>query len=172
MNDLPLLHLPGIALRPQTAEDQPFLRLLYGLGRADELAPVPWPATAKAAFLDDQFRLQSAHFAHNHAAADLLIVTRAAPPGLPRPIGRLYLDRSTAWWRLMEIALMPSEQGTGLGSALIAWVRDAVRTAGAAGIDLHVTHDNLRAKSLYTRLGFRAREAATATHLPMRWQRR
>lgn len=161
----------GIGLRAREPGDRPFLRLLYGLHRAAELAAVPWPASAKAAFLDDQFRLQAAHLALNHADADLLIVTRAAPPGPARPIGRLDIDRSAAWWRLLEIALMPAERGGGLGAALIAWAQGAARAADAAGIDLHVTHDNPRAAALYARLGFRARPGATATHLPMRWRR-
>lgn len=42
----------GARLRAANADDLPWLRALYASTRSDELAAVPWPESAKRAFLD------------------------------------------------------------------------------------------------------------------------
>lgn len=157
----------GIGVRAETAADAALLRQLYGAARADELAPVPWPAAAKEAFLDSQFALQSGHFARNHPRADFLIVTEQRPGG-GAGIGRLYIERGAAPWQLLEIALLPTARNRGLGAALIGWVSGA---AGEAGLELHVARDNARAEALYRRLGFRDAASDHATHRRLAWRR-
>lgn len=158
----------GIALRPQAPGDRDFLRRLYGMQRAAELLRVAWPAAEKQRFLDAQFAAQSAHFAANHPRADLLVITLADPADAPRDIGRLYIGRTGPDWQLLEIALLPSLQGGGLGSAMIGWLIGAARAAGAAAVDLHVAIDNPRAEALYRRLGFADAASLVATHQRLR----
>lgn len=156
-------HVPaGIALRAACAADSGFLRELYGELRADELAGVPWPAPLKQTFLDSQFALQHRHYTTQFPAADFLIVERAGGA-----VGRLYLDRRDAEWRLIDIGLLASARGSGLGTALL---RHALALAGArgAGLALHVQRDNTRARALYERLGFCA-GALDGLHQAMRW---
>lgn len=168
---LPLLppHLAnqGMALRPQLADDRDFLRALFGSQRAAGLLLAPWSAEEKARFLDEQFRLQSQHFARV-PHAELLVIERRAPRRAAEPVGRLYLDRSARDWRLLEIALTPAMQRRGIGTALVEWLHAAARSAGAGAIDLHVAIDNPRAEALYRRLGYVETASAWPTHRRMR----
>ncbi|HET7843392.1 MAG TPA: GNAT family N-acetyltransferase [Xanthomonadales bacterium] len=154
--------LPTLEFRRIREGDMPFLRALYAEVRRDELAPVPWPDAAKAAFLADQFRLQHAHYTRHYVDAELLLVLREG-----RPIGRVYLHRSAREACVMEISLLESERGSGLGRAMIETVlAEAAREA--RDVTLHVEPNN-RAKHLYERLGFVAGELEGA-YVPMRWR--
>jgi len=119
--------------------------------RRDELAPVPWPAEAKAAFLADQFRLQHQHYTTHFAAAELLLISRG-----DTSIGRVYLFRTPSEIRVMEISLLEAEHGQGLGGAILRGVLDEADAAGLE-VTLHVEPYN-RARRLYERLGFVAGE--------------
>lgn len=153
----------GFFLRPCHANDLPFLRELYGEGRAGELADVAWPDDAKRAFLDDQFSLQHRHYLAHFAAADFLILEHA---GLS--IGRLYLLRAQPRFQLIDIALLPDWCGKGIGSKLIHAAQARSHTDGADGVDLHADMRNVPAQRLYERLGFRT-VAQEGAHFRMQW---
>jgi len=138
----------GVTFRPVGEADHPFLRDLYASVRAAELAPVPWPDAAKRAFLDEQFELQHQHYVKNYPGADLLMVEKDSVP-----IGRIYVYRTPAEIRLMDIALIPEWRGQGIGSALLHELMDEAR-ATQCELTLHVEPDN-PAQRLYQRLGFR-----------------
>lgn len=156
----------GVSLSPETPADMPALRSLYGDLRAEELALAPWTVAEKAAFLDDQFRLQSEHFRTCHPDADFWILHRAGDGDV---VGRLCLDRSGSTWRIVEIGLAADLRGQGLGAALIRWIQDEARRTGARGVDLHVAHINTRARTLYDRLGFTPVDEPLPTHQRMAW---
>lgn len=151
----------GLALRPARAADAAFLRRLYGALRADELAPLAWPDQAKAAFLDSQFSLQHRHFTAVFAAADFLVVEHCGAP-----VGRLYVDWGPTEALVIDIGLLPSHRGAGLGSALLGWVAGQARRAKARRVTLHVLSHNAAARRLYERLGFRS-EGVEGAHLFM-----
>jgi ribosomal protein S18 acetylase RimI-like enzyme len=155
----------GVALRPARAGDLPFLRALFESFRAGELALVPWSAAQKAAFLDDQFRLQHLHFTRVHAGGDFWVLVQG-----PARIGRLYLDRSGPNWRIVDIGLVSQARGHGLGSALIEWIKSAATQAGAEGVALAVAANNPRARALYLRRGFREKGGGVGSHLQMLWR--
>jgi GNAT superfamily N-acetyltransferase len=144
----PALPAPNLALRLATLADAPFLLRLFASFRAPGLALLLWPAAQKQAFVESQFALQHTHFVRHHPHGDFWIVARSGAP-----VGRLYLDRTGAAWRIVDIGLLPGARGLGLGSALIAWLQ---REAAAAGkpLTLSVTVENPRAHALYRRLGF------------------
>lgn len=154
----------GLGLRRQEAADTRLLRRLYGEARAEELACVAWPDDAKAAFLDSQFALQSAHFEAQDA--DLLIVTCDG-----EAIGRLYTSRAGERWRLLDITIGARQAGRGLGTALVQWLAEEARRAGASSLDLHVARNNPRAEALYRRIGFAEVPSLVATHkrMELRW---
>jgi len=157
------LRARGIALRAARDADLPWLRDLYASTRSAELAAVPWPETAKRAFLDQQFALQHAHYLRHFADADFLIVETAQAP-----LGRLYLQRGAAQHVLVDISLLPAWRGQGMGTALIAQAQALAAAAGCA-LSLHVLHANPDAQRLYARLGFVAGDASD-THLEMHWR--
>ena len=160
----------GLSLRDADAADLPFLQALHASFRADEMAFMPWPQAQKDAFLADQFRLQHHHFVSQFSGADFWVVERAERTDVKSAVGRFYLDRSTPLWRAIDLGFAPDARGQGLGSALLRWAQVCARDAGAAGIDLHVTIVNARARSLYQRLGFGAEGAAEGYHQRMAWR--
>lgn len=164
------LRAAGIVLWPAGAADLPFLKSLYAGFRMPELLFAPWTLAQKQAFAEDQFRPQHIHFVHHFAAADFWVVMRAEPPAAPRPIGRLYLDRSGPEWRLVDIILNGEARGQGLGAALISWVQKNAAAAGAESLALHVAVNNPRAQALYLRLGFQPLESGDGLNVPMRWR--
>jgi ribosomal protein S18 acetylase RimI-like enzyme len=151
----------GLAFRPVTEADVPFLFRLYATTRAEELAVVPWSDDEKAAFLEMQARAQHTDYRRNHAGADWLVIERAG-----EAVGRLYLDRRARAHHVIDIALMPHARNRGLGSALL---RDLLDEAAAAGkpVTIYVEKFN-PAMRLYQRLGFVAVEDQGVYEL-MRW---
>ena len=151
----------ALRLRPAKATDLDFLRTLFHAFRADEMRLVPWSDAAKAAFLDDQFRLQPHHFTTVFADADFLVVERAGAP-----VGRLYLQRRPDAFLVVDIGFVPAARRRGLGRTVMTWVLDQARAAGAPRVELHVLALNLAARRLYESLGF-AVAGETPTYLRM-----
>lgn len=143
----------GVVLRVREPEDAAFLKTVYMAYRWEELDPTGWPDTTKAAFLSDQYRMQTAHYDQHYPDAAYCVVEENG-----QKVGRLYVLFSAGDLRVMDIALMPEARGRGLGGALL----DAVlRQAGALGADkvsIHVEQNN-PARRLYARLGFTEIEA-------------
>jgi GNAT superfamily N-acetyltransferase len=164
----------GLSLRHPTDADWPFLQRLFASFRAEEMALVGWPQAHKDALLNDQFRLQHHHLVTYFSGADFWIVERADRSGamspLMSPLGRLYLDRSTALWRVVDIGFLPEARRQGLGSALLKWAQRSALDAGAAGIDLHVVVVNAPAQSLYRKLGFQIEDEPDGIHQRMVWR--
>lgn len=159
-----LLAERGYSLRHARNSDLPWLHELYATTRAAEMAMVPWAASVKRAFTDQQFRLQHQHYLSHYPNADFLVVERAR-----HPVGRYYLQRDgSSGYLVIDISLLPEEQGKGIGSELIRHTQHEAREQWAA-IRLHVHQMNPRAQRLYQRLGFE-REDDTATHIAMRWR--
>ena len=139
----------GFAVRPRGPDDTDFLRALYISFRWAELEAAGWPETTRCAFLADQFRLQDHHYTtHYGETAAFLIVTQDGAA-----VGRLYIDRGRAREiRLVDIILLPTLTGQGIGSAIVrALLDEAARTGRFVG--LHVQSGS-PAHRLYRRLGF------------------
>lgn len=139
---------PVIALRPSTPADAPFLFSVYASTRAEELAPVPWSAEQKAAFLRMQFDAQTAHYAAHYAPAASFQVVLV--DGVPA--GRLIVHRGEHDVRIVDIALLPEHRGRGVGGRLL---QPLLAEAAAKGqrVSIYVEFNN-PALRLYTRLGF------------------
>jgi len=78
----------GIAYREMAEGDLPFVAALYATTRARELEATGWPEQMKAAFCDQQHRVQHAQYRATYEDAEWLIVERGGAP-----VGRLYLGR-------------------------------------------------------------------------------
>jgi GNAT superfamily N-acetyltransferase len=153
----------GIAYREMTGDDMPFVAALYATTRERELGPSGWPDAMKAAFCDQQHRMQHAQYQATYKTAEWLIIERDGVP-----VGRYYLDRNEADGLLMiDLSLMPDQRGAGVGSAIF---RDTIAMARAAGkpVTLYVDRFN-PAAALYLRLGFRVVEELPL-YLRMVWR--
>jgi len=149
--------IDDVSLRDERDEDLPFLRDLYASTRSEELAPVPWPETQKRAFLDHQFALQREQYRQHYLGAEWLLIEREGAL-----IGRLYLKRSSAEVRLMEVALLPGFRGKGLGTRLTRALLDWA-DAQHLPVTLHVEPFN-PAYRLYRRFGFDYRRSTGIYH--------
>lgn len=152
---------PGITLRPATDADFDFMRRLYHLGREEEMRQFPFDDAQKAAFLDQQFSAQHAHYAAHYPTCERNIIEREG-----RPIGRLWVDEWADQVRLVDIALMPEHRGSGIGTALLLEVLARGRKAGKP-VTIHVEAFN-PALRLYQRLGFEKVDTNGVYYL-MRW---
>ena len=151
----------GVVLRPVCDDDEPFLLSVYASTRAEELAPVPWSAEEKAAFVAMQFEAQSAHYAQHYdgLTSDVILVDG-------EPAGRLLVARWREEIRIVDITLLPAFRGRGAGSELLAELMDEATEMGTR-LSIHVERHN-RARGLYDRLGFK-RVAETGIYLRMEW---
>jgi ribosomal protein S18 acetylase RimI-like enzyme len=151
----------GFALRPETDDDIPFLLRLYASTRAEELAPVPWSAEQKQAFLASQFQAQRYHYRTHIAGCRFDILECRGVPA-----GRLYLEPRLTQLYIVDIALLPEWRGQGSGTAILAALQAAAGAIGK-GVGIMVEKYN-PALRLYRRLGF-TDVADHGIYLEMEW---
>ena len=137
----------ALGLRPATPADEPFLRTLFASTRADELAVMNWDESQKEGFITMQFNAQRQQYVMSYPEANHSIILWDEVP-----IGRLVFDRGEREFMLVDIALLPTHRGAGIGTHLI---EDLLLEATAARkpVKLNVWHSN-PAKNLYQRMGF------------------
>jgi ribosomal protein S18 acetylase RimI-like enzyme len=151
-----------LSLRPEGAEDVPFLRELYALTRAEEKAALPWDRARKDAFLRRQFEAQTLHYHRAYPHAELQIVLVHGDPA-----GRFYVDRGDDEIRLIDISLLPEYRRRGIGGELLRALLAEAHRLGRP-VTLHVERHN-PALRLYERLDFR-QLADEGVYLLMEWR--
>lgn len=137
----------GYRLRPENDNDTPFLMRLYASTREAELAPVPWTPEVKQAFLVDQFRAQRHHYRTYIDGCRFDVIEHDG-----QPIGRIYLDQRRTCIHVVDIALLPSWRGRGVGTAIFEALQNWSRAHGL-GVGIFVEKFN-PALRFYRRLGF------------------
>ncbi|MGD9330960.1 MAG: GNAT family N-acetyltransferase [Desulfobacterales bacterium] len=103
---------------------------------------------ARGSFLTPSYPAMTAHYGAIAGMVRFLLLMALDSTIAP---GDLYLD---------GIAVTPSHQGRGVGTALITAFENRARENGFTTVSLEVIDTNPRAKKLYSRLGYRA----VATH--------
>jgi len=137
----------AVTLRPATDADRDHLLAVYASSREEELDQVPWPPGVRDAFVEQQFAAQD-HEYHRHnpdGSFDVIEVDGVAA-------GRLYVDRRPGDLRIVDIALLPTHRGRGIGTRLVRGLQQAAAHEGRI-VSIHVELSN-RAAALYERLGF------------------
>ncbi len=148
-------------LRPAGLGDAELLYRIYASTREDELAAVPWDASAKEAFLRMQFAAQDRHYRETFPGASYDLIVRRE-----QVLGRLYVDRGESAWNVLDIALLPEYRRQGIGTQLLTEVL-AEAAAAAKPVQIHVERFN-PAQRLYGRLGFR-QIADQGVYLQLEW---
>ena len=138
---------PGLRLRDETPEDEPFLRGLFLAVRGPEFAATGLPPAAIEQLMATQFILQSSQYRATFRDADWHIVEHQGVP-----VGRLYVAREMAGRALFDISLLPDVSGRGIGGKLIDHVLAEAQAAGRT-VRLTVRTTN-PARRLYLRKGF------------------
>lgn len=152
----------AISLRPVVDSDAAHLLGVYTATRLEELAATDWSDEQKAAFCRMQFEAQDAHYHSHYPTAERSVIIAGGTPA-----GRLYIDRWTHEIRIMEIALLPSFRGRGIGTKILTDLQNEAVEAGKL-LSIHVERFN-PALSLYARLGFTLAEDK-GVYLLLHWQ--
>ena len=136
---------PG--LRPAGPADAEVLYRIYASTREDELAVVPWDASAKEAFLRMQFTAQDTDYRTRFPSASYDLIVSGE-----EVLGRLYVDRDSTALHVLDIALLPQHRGKGVGTRLLTELL-AEAEAARRPVEIYVERFN-PARHLYDRLGF------------------
>ncbi len=139
--------LDSIVLRPVRDEDVDFLRTVYACTRDAELTRAGLDPAQCKAFTDMQFAAQSADYRRRYPNGNHDIVWLAA-----KPIGRLYVGRSDAVIRILDVTILPDQRGAGIGSYLLGQLLDEARESNRC-IQIYLDNDS-PAVRLFERLGF------------------
>jgi ribosomal protein S18 acetylase RimI-like enzyme len=151
----------GFALRPETDADTPFLMRLYASTREEELAPLPWSAEQRNAFLVQQFLAQRHHY-RNYIGCNFDVIEHNGEPA-----GRLYLEIRPSRLHIVDVALLPAWRGRGVGAAILEGLQAAGRARGGS-VSTFVEKFN-PALRLYRRLGF-TEIADHGIYLEIQWR--
>jgi ribosomal protein S18 acetylase RimI-like enzyme len=150
-----------VELRAATPGDRAHLLAVYGSTRAEELAPLGWSDEQQAAFVESQFSAQDSYYRAYHRTATFDVVLADG-----QPAGRLYVDRWAEEIRVVDVTLLPSWRGRGIGTRLLRELMGE-SADGHRRLSVHVEVVN-PARRLYERLGFRV-VADRGLHLLMEW---
>jgi GNAT superfamily N-acetyltransferase len=103
-----------VALRPARDGDDDLVARVFASTREQELAPLPWTAEQKAAFLAQQAAAQRLHYDSQYAGAawDVILVDG-------RPAGRMIVHRADTEITVVDIALLPEHRGHGVGTTVL-----------------------------------------------------
>lgn len=146
-----------LALRSIQPGDEEVLHTIFAATREAERQQFGWSAPEWDAFTRQQFAAQHAQYMHGYANPTFSIVLRGGEDGGPAQIaGRLYVDRTSAEIRIIDIALLPDHRRRGLGGRLLRALADESDACGAP-LGLHVEKNN-PILSAYERLGFQVQD--------------
>ncbi len=120
-----MIELSRVALRAAGPDDEPFLFRVYASGREEELAVTGWNEAQKLAFLEMQYRAQSASYRANLKAwYDVIAVDG-------RDAGRVLVNRTESEVSVADIGLLPEYRNQGIGGTLMRGVLDEAARAGS-----------------------------------------
>ena len=149
-----------ITTRPLLPAYEAFVYQVYSSTRADEMALIPWTEAQKEAFVHMQFQMREQHY---HAAYPEAVTQIILCNGVPA--GTLITDRTAETIHLVDISLLASFRGIGLGTAILRNLQKEGKK-----ITLHVLKQN-PAVHLYSRLGF-VTTGEDSMYLSMEWSPR
>jgi len=133
--------------RPAQEDDLPFLLIVYGSTRAEEMAQLPWSDDQKSTFLKSQLEAQHAYYAQVFPSAEREVLFVDGEPA-----GRFYVDRGVEEIHVIDIALLPPFRNRGIGSRLLG---EVLAEGARTGVKVTIYVEKVNpAKRLYERLGF------------------
>jgi ribosomal protein S18 acetylase RimI-like enzyme len=139
-------------LRPALPQDGSFVYELIRQVLYDQLHARFWDPAFRDTLLDMQVKAKCGAYAAAYPRAEHGIIMLDDDA-----VGRLLVDRSGAFYNLIDIAILPKYQGAGVGTRLILGLCMEAEMMQKS-VRLHVSVGNPRAADLYKRLGFRVIE--------------
>jgi ribosomal protein S18 acetylase RimI-like enzyme len=154
---------PGsLRLRPEAPEDEFFLFKLYAGTRQEEMAHTGWNPPQIETFLKMQFNAMRRGYAAQHPKAQFSVVLLQ-----DRSVGRLVVDRAEEGFELVDIALLPGNQGQGIGTWLLQELQaEAMREEKPIRLQ---AFKQGKAVGWYTRIGFETLDD-NGVYVQMEWR--
>jgi len=137
-----------LAVRPALPQDEIFLYELYSAVRGPEFALAPITPTQREYLIRMQFHAQTSAYTQMYPNSCYHLVLLDS-----KPVGRLWVSQSEGEFHLVDIAVHPSLQSKGIGTALI---RRLQQEAANARLPIRCTVFRFNPGSLrfHQRLGF------------------
>ncbi|QGG49581.1 GNAT family N-acetyltransferase [Lysinibacillus pakistanensis] len=151
-----------VELKPITKDDEPFLYEVYVSTRRKEIDSWGWSAEQIQHFLEMQWCAQQTSYRKQFPDASHCIILSDN-----KYVGRLLTENLPEHHHLIDISILPSFQGKGVGTFLITQLQQKAKEENKSVI-LQVFQTN-PARDLYERLGFQVM-SADEIYLKMRWQ--
>jgi len=151
-----------VELKPITKDDEPFLYEVYVSTRRKEIDSWGWSVEQIQHFLEMQWCAQQTSYRQQFPDASHCIILSD-----DKYVGRLLTENLPEHHHLIDISILPSFQGNGLGTYLITQLQQKAKEENKSVI-LQVFQTN-PARDLYERLGFQVM-SADEIYLKMRWQ--
>lgn len=151
----------GLGLRLIQPQDHAFAEMLFFSTR-DYLYQIPIPKSQVDALIKQQYQMQQASYKSTYPAAETFIIEQNS-----LPLGKLILANTHACLHVIDIVLVSSARSKGFGRALLYGLKDYAAQQGWS-LRLAVDQQNIRAKSLYLKLGFSVVESSM-THDTLLW---
>lgn len=153
----------NLTFRPETTEDEAFIRTLMLQVLTRSLGAEAWPEPLRTNLLDTQYRVRREGFRQmaGDAPGTILCVDG-------EPAGWLVLAETEEAILIVNIAVLEAWQGRGLGTWML---RSVIEKAGQRHIpvQLEVARINDAARRLYLRLGFHE-VGGNEIHHQMEWK--
>ncbi|AVK82231.1 N-acetyltransferase [Lysinibacillus sp. B2A1] len=151
-----------VELKPITKDDDSFLYEVYVSTRRKEIDLWGWSAEQTQHFLEMQWYAQQVSYKQQFPEASHCIILSD-----DKYAGRLLTENLPQHLHLIDISILPSFQGNGLGTYLITKLQQTAKEENKPVI-LQVFQTN-PARNLYERLGFQI-VSTDDMYLKMRWQ--
>ena len=152
-----------LAVRPALPQDEIFLYDLYAAVRGPEFALAPIPQSQRDDLIRMQFRAMTTSYTAAFPNSCCHVVMLDG-----KPVGRLWVAQDEFQFTLVDIAIHPSVQSKGIGSALIQRLQ---QESARARLPIHCMVSRFIPGSLrfHKRLGFSIiREVQVHYHLEWR----
>jgi ribosomal protein S18 acetylase RimI-like enzyme len=154
-----------LSLRPVSPADDAFLFELYAATRPD-IAALGLGGPQRDMLLRVQWMAQRQGYQSRYPHGEHQLVLMEG-----HPAGRLWLAREPEELRVVDVSLLPSHRGMGVGTELLRALQQEATAAGKP-LRLSVARDN-PARRLYARLGFTplaGAEAGAEPYLALEWR--
>ena len=142
----------GISLRHATANDQPFLEMLYRSARAD-LQFIDGGPELVETVIAQQLNAQVLGTGETFPNAMHFIIEKTQ-----HSVGALIVDFGHNEVRVVYVAFVPAARGFGYGKAILQGVQQAAASTNCP-VAVVVWHNNPGAKRIYLELGFQLEES-------------
>lgn len=153
----------SVLLRSQEVGDEAFLAALFAANHADLLRAAGLPQNTIDHLVGMQQRSQSETYRVLYPRARYYVLECDS-----LPIGRLVTHEEAAAISIVDIALLPSVQGRGIGRASIATMLGEAARLGR-GARAMVMLSNRPSLAMFRRLGFQETAGGDAVHVTLRW---